>query len=88
MVTVALMLICEIEISGTETGTRNIEILDNLGIAGIKDHWIALLTSWRIEEDGLGVLPVNNFLKHWGMQFADINATCVSDSSSTFIHKS
>jgi hypothetical protein len=64
MVTIALLIVCEICINN-----RTINLLKQLGVKNIKEHWKCLLTSWRIEEKGLGTEPVNNFLAYWGIQF-------------------
>ncbi|KAF7362356.1 hypothetical protein MVEN_00582300 [Mycena venus] len=64
MVTIAFLIICEVPI-------RNscINLLKLIGVENIKEHWKCLLTSWRVEEKGLGRDPVNNFLRYWDGQF-------------------
>lgn len=64
MVTVAFLIIC-----GVKIGKSTLAILRLLGVQYIKEHWKCLLTSWRIEEKGLGVEPVNNFLAYWGFEY-------------------
>ncbi|KAJ7507611.1 hypothetical protein B0H11DRAFT_1902699 [Mycena galericulata] len=73
MVTIALMLVCEIDIVDP-----NLEILENLAIDGIKQHWRALITSWRIEEEGLGVEATNNFLQLWDIHFPSMGDHCLA----------
>ncbi|KAJ7495984.1 hypothetical protein B0H11DRAFT_2226977 [Mycena galericulata] len=64
MVTIAFLLICDIEIT-----KGCIKVLSALGVKNLKEHWKCLLTSWRIEEKGLGTEPVNNFLAYWGIEY-------------------
>ncbi|KAJ7440286.1 hypothetical protein B0H11DRAFT_1933793 [Mycena galericulata] len=64
MVTIAFLLICDIEIT-----KGCIKVLNALGVKNLKEHWKCLLTSWRIEEKGLGTEPVNNFLAYWGIEY-------------------
>lgn len=88
MITLTFLLVCAIEISGADSGSANLDILEKVGVDVIKDHWKALMTSWRIEELGLGALPVNNFLRPWNVAFNGIG--CVrgvgsAHSSETYI---
>ncbi|KAJ7751274.1 hypothetical protein DFH07DRAFT_774879 [Mycena maculata] len=64
MATVALLRVCEIEITKS-----CIKLLRSLGPDTIKEHWKCLLTSWRIEERGLATDPVNNFLQYWNVEY-------------------
>jgi len=72
MITLALLLVCAVEMIES-----NLEILEDLGAVALKSHWKSLITSWRIEEIGLGVLPVNHILQHWNMHYKDQTVTCV-----------
>ncbi|KAJ6620767.1 hypothetical protein B0H10DRAFT_2356313 [Mycena sp. CBHHK59/15] len=64
MATLVFLLACDVKIN-----MDCISVLRGLGIDGIKHHWKCLLTSWRIEEKGLGAEPVNNFLEYWDIEF-------------------
>ncbi|KAK6988220.1 hypothetical protein R3P38DRAFT_3229065 [Favolaschia claudopus] len=66
MATTALLMICGASIKHKDTR----RMLQSLGIDYLQQHWRFLLTSWRIEEEGLGAEVVNNFLHYWNLDFA------------------
>ncbi|KAJ6547522.1 hypothetical protein B0H19DRAFT_1166092 [Mycena capillaripes] len=62
--TIALLMICEVPVRISSLATLRV-----LGAVNIKEHWKCLLTSWRVEDKGLGADPVNNFLTYWDVRF-------------------
>ncbi|KAJ7496642.1 hypothetical protein FB451DRAFT_1386024 [Mycena latifolia] len=64
MATITFLTICEVSITKS-----CINVLSTLGVENLKEHWKCLLTSWRVEEDGLAYEPVNNFLDYWGIGY-------------------
>ncbi|KAJ7219625.1 hypothetical protein C8J57DRAFT_1537165 [Mycena rebaudengoi] len=45
--------------------------VSSLDVTHIKHHWKCILTSWHIEENGLDVKPVYNFLEYFGVEYPD-----------------
>lgn len=64
MVTLAFLRINGVRLSQE----ANIAILESFSVLGLKNHWKSIVTSWRIEDLGLGVAPVNNFLRYWDLR--------------------
>ncbi|KAJ7128854.1 hypothetical protein C8R46DRAFT_1236918 [Mycena filopes] len=60
MITLAVLIVCRIPID-----EECLDRLDAIGIETLKYHWKCILTSWRIEDHGLGYTPVNDFLQYW-----------------------
>ncbi|KAF7330611.1 SWIM-type domain-containing protein [Mycena sanguinolenta] len=61
MATLAFLSIYEIPLNGTVLTT-----LQELGPKQIKEYWKCIITSWRVEEEGLGREPANDFLHCFG----------------------
>ncbi|KAJ6466725.1 hypothetical protein C8R47DRAFT_1153492 [Mycena vitilis] len=77
MITLALLIVCNVAID-----EECIDCLDAIGIDTLQYHWKCILTSWRIEEHGLGYLPLNNILAYWNLEFgpdsSDQHPECVA----------
>ncbi|KAJ7252884.1 hypothetical protein C8J57DRAFT_1237706 [Mycena rebaudengoi] len=66
MITLAFLAVFGIEINEDCIG-----VLSSLDVTHIKHHWKCILTSWHIEENGLDVKPVYNFLEYFGVEYPD-----------------
>ncbi|KAJ7109223.1 hypothetical protein C8R44DRAFT_986254 [Mycena epipterygia] len=72
MATLAFLRINQVPLSD-----ENIAILESFSVLGLKNHWKSIVTSWRIEDLGLGVAPVNNFLRYWDFRHQN-SAACIA----------
>ncbi|KAJ7767528.1 hypothetical protein DFH07DRAFT_769623 [Mycena maculata] len=69
----ALMVTCDIEIDDD-----SLAILEALDVQALKNQWKALIASWHIEEEGLGVEPLHQFLSHWSVHYTLNGSHCIA----------